>query len=169
MAWGAVSTEMTPMADGSQEGQAAPGRRPALQFGSRRVLPTILQTETTECGLACLAMVARYHGHDVDLAGLRRRFPASLKGVSLAQLIQVAGQLSLGTRPLRLEPQDLRRLRTPCMLHWDLNHFVVLERVKDRRIVIHDPARGVRTLGLEEASGHFTGVALEVWPTADFR
>lgn len=158
------------MADGSREqGTAVPGgHRTALQFGWSRRLPMMLQTEAAECGLACLAMIASYHGHDVDLAGLRRRFSTSLKGVTLARVMEMAGQLGFTCRPLKLDLDDLPKLRTPCVLHWDLNHFVVLKRVGTKGIVIHDPARGIRTLERREVSDHFTGVALELTPGADF-
>ncbi|MFC5583398.1 peptidase domain-containing ABC transporter [Rhodanobacter terrae] len=159
------------MADGIQN-EAAPqltsGYRAALQFGWSSCLPMMLQTEAGECGLACLAMVASYHGHDVDLAGLRRRFSTSLKGATLARVMAMAGQLGFACRPLKLDLADLDQLRTPCLLHWDLNHFVVLKRADRRRIVIHDPARGIRKLGWREVSEHFTGVALELTPGADF-
>jgi ATP-binding cassette, subfamily B, bacterial CvaB/MchF/RaxB len=139
-----------------------------LQFAWSRRLPVMLQTEAAECGLACLAMIASYHGHDVDLAGLRRRFSTSLKGITLARVMVMAGQLGLTCRPLKLGLDELRQLRTPCVLHWDLNHFVVLKRVGSRELVIHDPARGLRKLSVLEASDHFTGVALELTPGADF-
>nr|WP_253260798.1 peptidase domain-containing ABC transporter [Rhodanobacter glycinis] len=158
------------MADGgSPEPVAMPpsGYRMPLQFGWSRRLPMMLQTEAAECGLACLAMVASYHGHDVDLAGLRRRFSTSLKGVTLARVMSMAGQLGLICRPLKLDMDELAQLKTPCLLHWDLNHFVVLKRV-GQRLVIHDPARGIRTLSRREVSEHFTGVALELTPGADF-
>ena len=164
------------MADGSQPAAAVaapavgPGNyRAALQFGWHRALPMMLQTEAAECGLACLAMVASYHGHDVNLAGLRRRFSTSLKGATLAQLMAMAGRLGFACRPLKLGLPELTQLKTPCVLHWDLNHFVVLKRAGKRSIVIHDPARGVRKLSVKETSGHFTGVALELNPSADFK
>ena len=113
-------------------------------------------------------MVARFHGHDVDLAGLRRRFSTSLKGATLARVMAMAGQLGLTCRPLKLELEELAQLKTPCVLHWDLNHFVVLKRVGKRSVVIHDPACGIRKLSLREVSAHFTGVALELSPAADF-
>jgi len=134
----------------------------------RRRLPVVLQTETAECGLACLAMVASYHGLATDLPALRRRFSLSLKGATLSFLMQAAGQLELGSRPLRVELEELPLLRTPCILHWDLNHFVVLARADARRAVIHDPARGVRVLPMAEVSRHFTGVVLELAPTGGF-
>ncbi len=140
-----------------------------LRFGWGKRLPVILQTEAAECGLASLAMVARYYGHDLDLPGLRRKAALSLKGASLKRVIEIAGRLGFDTRPLRLELHELPQLKTPCILHWDLNHFVVLKQADARHIVIHDPAQGVRRLTLDEASKHFTGVALELWPAASFK
>ena len=93
-----------------------------LNFGGRDRLSLIRQTEAAECGLACLAMVASYHGHRIDLNTLRRRHPVSLSGVTLRGLIQVANQLNLACRPLRFELDHLRQLRLPAILHWDLNH-----------------------------------------------
>ncbi len=128
----------------------------------------MLQAEAAECGLACLAMVAAHHGHRVNIGGLRRRFPVSMKGVTLAQLMDVAGQLHLAPRPLRLELDELPLLKTPAILHWDLNHFVVLERLNARQAIILDPAVGRRTLSMDDVGKHFSGVALELSPTADF-
>ncbi|MGZ5649390.1 MAG: peptidase domain-containing ABC transporter [Usitatibacter sp.] len=140
-----------------------------LRFGARRRLPVFLQTEAAECGLASLGMVACFHGHRIDLAGLRRRFTVSLKGATLAYIMQAAGRLHLAPRPLRLELEELPRLRAPCILHWDLNHFVVLKSADSRAAVIHDPAFGVRRLPMAEVSKHFTGIAMELSPTAQFR
>lgn len=140
-----------------------------LRFGWRSRLPVVLQTEAAECGLACLTMIAHYHGHDVDLPSLRRRHSMSLKGANLARVMEMAAALGFETRALRLELEELPQLKTPCILHWDLNHFVVLQRVSAGTVVVHDPARGVRKLALSEASRHFTGVALELMPGADFK
>jgi ATP-binding cassette subfamily B protein RaxB len=139
-----------------------------LQFGARRKLPVFLQTEAAECGLASLGMIACFHGHRIDLAGLRRRFTVSLKGATLAYLMQAAGRLHLAPRPLRLELEELEKLRTPCILHWDMNHFVVLKSASSRGAIVHDPAFGIRSLTLAEISKHFTGIALELSPTAEF-
>lgn len=134
-----------------------------------RTLPVILQTEATECGLACLGMVSGYHGQRTDLATLRRRFSISQYGATLGQLIGIANALGLASRPLRLDLEDLPQLRTPCILHWNLNHFVVLKKASARGIVIHDPATGQRQVSMDEVSRCFTGVALELWPSASFR
>jgi len=139
-----------------------------LDFSGKARLSLMLQTEAAECGLACLAMVASYYGHRVDLNTLRRRHPVSLKGVTLRGLIQVASHLELACRPLRLELGHLSQLRLPAILHWDTNHFVVLKEVTSRGIVVHNPAFGRQFLSLAEASYHVTGVAVELAPTEGF-
>lgn len=84
-------------------------------------------------------------------------------------MIDIAGALELGARPLRLELEELGELKLPCILHWDLSHFVVLTRVTERGITILDPACGEARLSLAEASKHFTGIALELTPSPNFR
>ncbi len=128
----------------------------------------ILQSEAAECGLACLAMVAGAHGHDTDLLTLRRRFELSSRGATLARLMEIAEALGFSNRAVRLELDELPQLKLPCLLHWDLNHFVVLVAADDRGITIHDPAMGARRLTTKEASPHVTGVALELAPTTRF-
>ncbi len=140
-----------------------------VSFGLRRKLPLILQTEATECGLACIAMIAGYHGLRTDLATLRRIFLVSVKGSTLGHLMQIAHSLKLTTRPVKLELEDLPQLRLPCILHWNFNHFVVLKEVTKKGVVIHDPAIGIRRMTFEEVSDTFTGVALELWPNTGFR
>jgi ATP-binding cassette subfamily B protein RaxB len=132
-------------------------------------LPVVLQTEMAECGLTCLAMIAGYHGYETDLHTLRRKFPVSLKGATLQNLMQVSTQLELSSRPLRIELAALNSLQTPAILHWDLNHFVVLDKVKGSKVIIHDPARGRRELSIDEVSEHFTGVAVEFTPSSSFK
>lgn len=139
-----------------------------LSFGLGRPLPVILQTEAAECGLACLAMILNHHGSATDLAALRTRHTVSLTGVTLATLTEIAQREQLGTRGLRLDLDELPQLRLPAILHWDLNHFVVLKSVSGGSVVVHDPAFGERRLSLQEVSQHFTGVALEVWPNPGF-
>lgn len=129
----------------------------------------VLQTTASECGLACVAMAAKHFGYEIELFELRQRYTLSLRGATLADLVKVLGQLSISSRPLRLDLENLGRLATPCILHWDMNHFVVLVKVDRREIVINDPARGRVSLTREEASSHFTGIALELQPTPDFK
>lgn len=160
------------MADGAQLDPfaAAPEGPPnGLQFGWRRRLPVIRQAEAAECGLACLAMIAGYHGYDTDLLALRRRFSMSLKGATLERVIDMAAQLGFMSRPIRIDLEQLANLSTPCLLHWDLNHFVVLRSVSASEVVVHDPSKGVLHLPLRTVSEHFTGVALELIPGEDFK
>ena len=132
-----------------------------LNLSGRR-LPVITASEAAECGLACIAMISRYHGHDVDLNGLRQRHALSLAGASLKSLMEITDQLGFSTRALRVELSALGKVRTPAILHWDLNHFVVLKSVGRKHITIHDPAIGLRAFTREEFSKHFTGVVLEL-------
>jgi ATP-binding cassette subfamily B protein RaxB len=140
----------------------------ALNFAGGGRLPLIRQAEAAECGLACLAMVSSYHGYRIDLNTLRRRYPISLNGVTLRGLIQVANHLGLLCRPLRFELEHLAEIRLPAILHWDMNHFVVLKSARRGRITVYDPAVGECTYSIREASKHLSGVAVELAPTADF-
>ncbi len=140
-----------------------------LNFSGRRKTPLVLQTEAAECGLACLAMVAGGYGYRSDLATLRGKYSISLKGTTLAQLIKIAAQLNLNSRPLRLELELLPRLRLPAILHWDMSHFVVLTEIRRGKAVIFDPNVGRRVFTLDELSQHFTGVALELTPNDQFQ
>ncbi|EDT1279434.1 peptidase domain-containing ABC transporter [Salmonella enterica] len=139
-----------------------------LDMRWRSRVPVIHQTETSECGLACLAMICGHFGKNIDLISLRRKFNLSSRGANLAGINSIAEQLGMVTRALSLELDELGALKTPCILHWDFSHFVVLVSVKRNRYVLHDPARGRRNVGLEEMTRYFTGVALEVWPGSEF-
>jgi ATP-binding cassette subfamily B protein RaxB len=114
-------------------------------------------------------MIAKAHGCNERLFDLRRRFKVSRHGASLRDLMSMAVALGFGARPLKLTLNHLVDLRLPCILHWDLSHFVVLKSVKKNQVVILDPAIGERHMALTEVSQHFTGVALELTPTAEFK
>lgn len=141
----------------------------AFEWPWQRRLKPVLQSEGAECGLACLAMIAAWHGHKVNLPGLRQRYPTSSKGATLGELMAVASDLELAPRALRLDVEEIGKLQTPCVLHWDLNHFVVLDKVGAKSIAILDPGAGRRTIPLGELGRHFTGVALELTPTTRFK
>ncbi len=139
-----------------------------LSFGFSKKLPIVLQTEIAECGLACLTAIAGYHGYHTDLRTMRQKYSLSQKGLTLADIVRFANDLNLTSRALRLDLDDLPNLRTPCILHWDLNHFVVLKEVVKDGIMIMDPAVGMRKIKQEEVSQKFTGIALELWPNTHF-
>lgn len=144
-----------------------------LNFGGGRKTPIIRQAEASECGLACLAMVAGYHGLDTDLIALRRQFQMSLKGATLKQLMAIAEELGFSGRPLRGEIGELAHVSLPAILHWNLNHFVVLTRVsqgvRGTRFHIHDPASGAQVLSEAEIASRFTGVVLELVKAENFQ
>ena len=139
-----------------------------LQFGMTARIPVVLQTEASECGLACLAMLLAAHGTVTDLPTLRARHGAMPQGMTVSELARVAAAEQLATRAVRLEMDELGHLRLPCVLHWDLGHFVVLREIHAGRYVILDPANGERSLSRDEVSPRFSGVAIEAWPSSSF-
>lgn len=128
----------------------------------------IRQTTVSECGLACLAMVAGYHGKEIDLYTLRSRFATSLRGMTFIDLRSVADRLGMAGRGVRVEAASLNRLKHPCILHWKNKHFVVLKTVLRNHIVIHDPSLGVVKVPFEELEDSFHGYAMECTLTPDF-
>lgn len=143
-----------------------------LDFGYSPKVPVVYQSEVAECGLACLSMVLSFHGCKTALPQLRSKMSGGLQGCNLQQLMDCAEQHRLGSRALQCELEELDQLQVPCILHWDMNHFVVLERVRyrfgKRLISVIDPAKGRLLIKEDECSRHFTGVALELSPLADF-
>ncbi len=133
-----------------------------------RRLPMIYQRENSECGLACLAMLAAYHGKRLGMQLLRQLSGLSSRGASVKDLLQAAERMQMRGRALRLEPEDLARLSLPAVLHWDMDHFVVLKKVGWRHLTIHDPAIGVRRYRAADLGRHFTGVAVELSPASGF-
>lgn len=127
------------------------------------------QSEAAECGLACLGMAASLCGSEVDLPWLRQNYPISLRGATLKDLAVIAGAIGMTTRAVRCEPNDFRQLRTPAILHWGFQHFVLLKRVKGARIEIFDPSRGDRVVDFSETSEFFTGVAMELAAAPEFK
>ena len=143
-----------------------------LSFSISDGVPLILQSEIAECGLASMAMVACFHGHRLDMLAMRKCYSANLNGMNLQQLIELGDSLGLASRALQCPIDEVHKLATPCILHWDLNHFVVLTQVSEKgtpaKYVINDPAIGKLTLTTEEFSKHFTGICLELTPTSKF-
>lgn len=140
-----------------------------LGFFTRSRVRLVRQTEIAECGLASLTMVANFHGLDIDLGTMRRRFAPSLRGAALKTLIGLADRIGLTPRAVKLPLEQLSNLHVPAVLHWDMNHYVVLERVKGEKALIHNPDGRSTWMAMAEVSDHFTGVALELRPSNDFQ
>ncbi len=141
----------------------------ALPMRWRRSVPVIYQSETAECGLACLCMVANFHGAALDMTRLRQTYGVSLRGATLKNLMDIAAELGFTARALKAEPADLKQLQLPAILHWDLQHFVVITRVTRQGVTLHDPAVGERQLDWAAVDRHFSGIALELQPASDFQ
>ena len=139
-----------------------------INFGFRKRTPMMLQTQAAECGLCCLAMISGFFGHHFDLIALRTKFTISYNGLNLKQMIQIAEKMNLNANAVKLDLDDIPNLRLPCIMHWDLDHFVVLTSVCRKHVTVHDPAKGIRKYSIESLSKHFSGVALELIPTKDF-
>ena len=136
-----------------------------LQFCSKAKLPMIFQEEMAECAHACIAMIAYFWGCKLSLLALRQLHPTSMRGMNLLQMNKVFDQLGFKTRVLRVLLHDLCKVKTPAILHWNHNHFVVLKKVKRHAIVVHDPALGVRVYAKTEAVRFFSGIVLEIEKT----
>jgi ATP-binding cassette subfamily B protein RaxB len=136
-------------------------------WGGRRV-QLVRQTESSDCAVAALVMVANYHGHEIDLRSLRSTFRTSTRGSSAKAITDVADTLQLNARVIRLSPAFLGKIALPAILHWDSNHFVVLERIKQGRALVHDPSRGTAWVAAADLAHHYSGVAIELRPTTEF-
>lgn len=138
-------------------------------LNSRSKLPIILQSEMSECGHACIAMIANFWGHHLDLYTLRKISRPSNRGINLLQIKDLLENLGFMIRGLKVSLEELNKVKTPAILHWDMNHFVVLKKIGKRSITIHDPALGIRQCSIEEVSNSFTGIALEIAKANDFQ
>jgi ATP-binding cassette subfamily B protein RaxB len=128
-----------------------------------------LQNEISECGLACIAMIASHHGAHGIMARLRRTVQVSKDGMSVYQIGIVAEQLGLVTRAFELGIEHLPELKLPCILFWDQRHFVVLESFSAGKAVICDPALGRVEYSAKELANHFSAIAVELMPGFAFK
>lgn len=142
----------------------------ALDSPRRRVrTPLILQVEDVECGAACLAIVLASFGRWVPIDELREACAVGRDGCGAGDITRAARKYGLEPTGWRKDPDGLREMQLPMVLHWEFNHFVVLEGFDRGRYFINDPANGHRTILEEDFGGSFTGIALTFAPGADFR
>ena len=143
----------------------------SIQLMARQSLPMTFQSQINECGLACLTMICNYHGMQLDIRTLRSRTGLAATATSVKQLLLAAEDIGLQGRALKIEIAELRQIAMPAILHWDLDHFVVLKKLTkvNSEAVIHDPAIGIRKYAMSELGKHCSGIALEFVPNRSFQ
>ncbi|WP_179867904.1 peptidase domain-containing ABC transporter [Rhizobium anhuiense] len=129
---------------------------------ARKRIKAVRQEESSECILACLAMIMQYHGSTTKLRDLRKSYPSLGRGGSLRDLLDIAQKLHLAPRPLKADIENLSKLSLPCIIHWNFDHFVVLEKLTRDGIRIADPAKGTLHVPFHEVSRRYTGIAVEL-------
>lgn len=134
-----------------------------------RSVPVVLQSEASECGIACICSVLNYFGSRESLRYLRDRANLSASGLSISDLQQLAEERGLAARVLRIEMNDLENVSLPAVVHWGLNHFVVMTKIKGDIITIVDPAAGRREVSKKLFSKYFTGFLMELRVTEQFK
>jgi ABC-type bacteriocin/lantibiotic exporter with double-glycine peptidase domain len=145
-----------------------PGLRSLNAAHRRRQIPFIRQLNAYECGLACLAMVLGYFGKRVRVEEMRDLLGVSRSGVSAVALLDAARHQGLRGRAVRIDWDDLSYLPPASILHWEFNHYVVFERLKDERVDIVDPGTGRRRVSMKDFRKSFTGIALTFEPDETF-
>lgn len=131
--------------------------------------PAVFQTEPSDCGAAALLMVLRYYGCHVSLEEIRAASSASRDGSNAASMIIAAREYGLQSSGYKVSADRVAELPLPCILHWNNNHFVVLDEIRKDKVWINDPAQGRRVLTREELNAHYSGVALVFHPGENFR
>lgn len=150
-------------------GQTARKVKRPVQAGCVRV-PVIMQMEALECGAACLAMVLAYYGKWVPLEQVRADCGVSRDGSNARNMVRAARSYGLIAKGCRYEPGTLRRQGSfPCIIHWNFNHFVVLDGFKGDKALLNDPAKGSYAVSMETFDQSFTGICLLFEPGADFQ
>ncbi len=130
--------------------------------------PIVYQMEATECGAASLSMIMAYFGKHIPLEQMRIETGVSRDGCNAGNIMRAAKRLGLECHGYRKEPEALRKLTPPCIIHWNFNHFVVFEGFKGKHPVINDPAVGRRVLSMEELDSSFTGIVITFALTPGF-
>lgn len=138
-----------------------------LNFLNRKKFIAITQDEYTECGLASLSMCFNFHNMEIDLINLRNKYPVSNDGLTMYNLMDICEEEGFIANLYEAEPKEIFQLQLPAILHWDLNHFVVLKEIKNKKYIIADPAIGEVEYSLSEIESKFTGYALEITPDFD--
>ena len=132
-------------------------------------VPVVMQLEALECGAACLCMVMAYYGKWVPLEQVRKDCGVSRNGSNAANILGAAERYGFEAGGYRVEPEILRDEGFfPCIIHWEFNHFVVLNGFKGNKVYLNDPARGTCTVSYEQFDESFTGICILLQPGEGF-
>ena len=132
-------------------------------------VPVVIQLEALECGAACLTMILAYYGKWIPLEQVRSDCGVSRDGSNARNILLAARSYGLEADAYKAEPEDVKKYAAfPCIIHWEFNHFVVLNGFRNGKVYINDPARGKITLSEEAFDEGFTGVFLMFEPGAAF-
>jgi ABC-type bacteriocin/lantibiotic exporter with double-glycine peptidase domain len=158
--------------ESAPQAQAQPpkpaSRRHILSGLRRRRIPVLLQLSAVECGAACLAMILSYYGRRTTIADVRQRCQVGRDGLSALDLVQAARSYGLRVRAVSLQEDDLSLITCPAIVHWEFNHFMIVERVSAAWVEVVDPAWGRRRLTMKEFFDGFTGIVLMLEPGVQF-
>lgn len=133
-----------------------------------RKVPVVLQLEIVECGAASLAMVMAYYEKWVPLERLRIDCGVSRDGSSAKNILKVARLYGFEAKGYRVESSSIKEIQMPCIIHWNMNHFVVLKNITKKYAYINDPAKGEIKVPIDKFNTSFTGIAIEIKPSENF-
>lgn len=140
-----------------------------IKYGKTAKVPVVMQLEYLECGAACLAMILAYYGRWITLETAREDCGVSRDGQNALNIVKAARRYGMEASGYRMELEGFEHFDAfPCIIHWDFDHFVVLDGIKNGKAYINDPARGTRVVSMEEFDESFTGIVLKMVPGDGF-
>ena len=140
-----------------------------LNIFSNKKIKEIYQSEIADCGIACVAMILNFYGKNYSLQDLKNKYSSSISGSSLNDLIKISKNENLIPLPYEIEEEDIKDINTPCIAHWNNNHFIVISKITDTKVTIYDPANGKITYKMSEFIDNFSFIICELSPSEDFK
>src|SRR5579875_1290304 len=138
--------------------------RPKKKYRRKRRVPPLLQMTQVECGLTCVAMLLSYYGRKTSVGELRARFGGGRDGLSALGIVKAARTFGMRVRAISLQHCDFRHVMLPAIVHWEFDHYVVVERWSPKYVWVVDPAGGRKKLSSEEFDKGFTGIVIMMEP-----
>ena len=133
------------------------------------MISPVYQSESSDCGFAAIAMILNFYGLNIKLSDLRNHLRDRPYGISAREIIYLSNKYDINSRALRIDLADLTKIKLPAILHWNMNHYVVLERIQSGEATIYDPAYGKRVVKQKELNESFTGICFEFSPSPNIK